>query len=509
MVQTSRKIQQSIEQLERQTIQLGDELQTLYKVYFDVLSMACQRQLVLAAYHVCTQVYPEAFLRLSYSKREKLQKTLQQLGAQVQEQLQERWQQAQKASQKSFQEDGLALIKQLFSQAEAARSDSDASSSQPLSSTAAPSKPLSPADQPDEAATAADTSNDDSRQQSLFEDELGDWLAEPQQDQTQQDQAQQDKSNDSDQPRYRLLKVEETATGTNIAFVDGENPERASLRDRLIARLSAHQGKAATAESNTASSQDGDEPPVNNTAADSSSDSDHDTTSEANEPAAVLSEPTQLLRLQLFTEKAIRDVLKTISETANYLLQQDGIIPEMPKALLAAAAESDGLSQTPMKTPNLLKISVRVLHDSDDDELDDDEPDDASDDDDQSDAEEAADLDDDLSHRLEQILKARALRERETETDDNDGTDQEMEGLSSRLKERLPRIVQIESLPEFIVIHLRLSEVEFADPHTAAQRRLIRGKMNELKKLGRVYKKAQRQLAIAQAEDAWRASWIE
>ncbi|MEO1592756.1 MAG: hypothetical protein AAFU71_15885, partial [Cyanobacteria bacterium J06632_22] len=502
-----------------------------------------------------TQVYPESFLRLSYSQREKLQKTLQQLGGQVREQLQERWQQAQKASHQSFQDDGLALIKQLFLQAEAVQSDSKADSASGKGAA-----PTIDSSAPDQAASAKedDTKIDGAKADDVngqpFEDDLADWLsatdkgsAKDTEGAEQRDLAQPpNEKEEADSPRYRLLKVEETEAGTNISFVDGEDPARASLRDRILARLSAYKASASPtdqdkegARDQTAPPTDGEEPtPSNDIAADNADNIAADNTAADKADAAILrsadgatgdntsgdntsnesasndsnaphpsdtpskptlSEPTQLLRLQLFTEKSIRDVLKTISETANYLLQQESIIPEMPKALLAAAAESDGLSQTPMKTPNLLRISVRVLHDGDENDLEDEEENDNS-----TEADEDNDFDDSLGRRLEQMLRARAMGERASTDDDDDD-----EGDSAPPKGRMPRILQIESLPEFIVIHLRLSEVEFADPRTAAQRRLIRAKMNDLKKLGRVYKRAQRQLAIAQAEDAWRASWIE
>jgi hypothetical protein len=46
-----------------------------------------RRQLIQASYQVCTNGYPEAFLSLSFSQREKLQQALRQLGVQAQKQL--------------------------------------------------------------------------------------------------------------------------------------------------------------------------------------------------------------------------------------------------------------------------------------------------------------------------------------------------------------------------------------------------------------------------------------
>ncbi|MEO0539389.1 MAG: hypothetical protein AAFZ80_00840 [Cyanobacteria bacterium P01_A01_bin.105] len=515
MVQTSRQIQHTIDQLQAKTVTLGEELQALYQSYFDVLGAACQRQLVLAAYHICTQVYPEAFLKLSYSQREKFQKTLQQLGGQVYEQLQERWQQAQQASQKSLPQDGLALIKQLFLQAEAK---------------AAESVPRNGSD-----ASPPEPHQNDQAEEEAAEDPAGKGH----------------EGEEPSQPHYRILKVQETDAGTDIAFLDENTPERserASLRDRILARLKhppeessadAQRSDKATSASETNIKQPHSETtdtlpaPVSpaddgdahaeidgdisgDTGRDTEDDKGGDRPRAASHPK--LTEPTQLLRLQLFTEKSIRDILRTISETANYLLQQEEISPEMPKALLAAAAESDGLSQTPMKTPNLLKISVRILHGRDDEETLDD---DGDDDDTEASPLTDAMFEEALGRQLERALKERNHRNRTNDSgtsasvedapslDDDSDEEAPRPSDAAESEPKLPRILQIESLPEFIVIHLRLSEIEFADPRTAACRRQIRAKMTELKRLGRAYKKAQRQLAIAQAEDAWRASWID
>lgn len=67
--------------------------------------------------------------------------------------------------------------------------------------------------------------------------------------------------------------------------------------------------------------------------------------------------------------------------------------------------------------------------------------------------------------------------------------------------------IEIEALPELAAISLRLSEVEFADPTVSAWRGRLRQKLGDLKKLTGRYKKTQRSLETAQAEDAWRSSW--
>jgi hypothetical protein len=65
------------------------------------------------------------------------------------------------------------------------------------------------------------------------------------------------------------------------------------------------------------------------------------------------------------------------------------------------------------------------------------------------------------------------------------------------------------SMTQIIAIRLRLSEIEFADPTTAAQRSKLRQLLPQLTKLGREYQRKQKEYAIAQAESAWRSSWFE
>ena len=60
-----------------------------------------------------------------------------------------------------------------------------------------------------------------------------------------------------------------------------------------------------------------------------------------------------------------------------------------------------------------------------------------------------------------------------------------------------------------VAIHLRLSEVEFADTPTAALRTRVRNLSAQLKTLAREYAKKQRERAIAEAQAAWRSSWSE
>ncbi len=60
-----------------------------------------------------------------------------------------------------------------------------------------------------------------------------------------------------------------------------------------------------------------------------------------------------------------------------------------------------------------------------------------------------------------------------------------------------------------MAVHLRLTDIEFADSRVSASRGQIRNLSGRLNSLKRDYHQKQRERAIAQAEAAWRASWFD
>ncbi|MDJ0510228.1 MAG: hypothetical protein QNJ64_13380 [Crocosphaera sp.] len=87
MAKSLQKIRQEIEKLEKQSRDFFTELNKIYKDYLQALHLSVKKQLILAVYQVCTQIYPEAFLKLSYSKREKLQAKIRELCQPLESQL--------------------------------------------------------------------------------------------------------------------------------------------------------------------------------------------------------------------------------------------------------------------------------------------------------------------------------------------------------------------------------------------------------------------------------------
>ena len=59
------------------------------------------------------------------------------------------------------------------------------------------------------------------------------------------------------------------------------------------------------------------------------------------------------------------------------------------------------------------------------------------------------------------------------------------------------------------LLRLRLAEIEFSDPMLNAQRGQIRNLLGKISKLNSKYKDTEQQLAVAEAQAAWRSSWYE
>ena len=400
MVNASGHIEQQLSKLQTQTADIATELEALVDRYLRVLSQAGKRQLVLAAYHVCTQVYPENFLALSLSQRDRLQQTLRELGNQIEAQLNDKWDKAKRLSLQPAEEDGLAVIRQLFLEAASVREASELEDTSPES---------------ERNPAAEDTSKKGDEQQAT-----------------------------------------DVVSEKSVPQKDSQNKLLADIRSLIDSEAL-----------NVAKSEPTVSGPI---------------------------QPAQLMRRQILIEKAIRDVLKAVSESANEILQKADVMPEIPQALLTATAESERLGHIPMKTPNLVRLSIKILHEPQKEQFEkSDEP-----------SELDSDLDDDAETEQwsEAELSAAILAEDNTSEDEPDGIDKRSEETLS-----MPRFLQLESLPDFVMIHLRLSEIEFAETNVAVWRSRIRKKMAHLKQVGHAYKDAERQLAIAQAEDAWRASW--
>ncbi|MBD2346196.1 hypothetical protein [Anabaena subtropica] len=79
------RIEQDIAVLQEAIQAIASELHSAYASYLGVLGQALGKQLILASYHLCTQGYPENFLKLSLNQRQQLQQAIRKLGKQAAE----------------------------------------------------------------------------------------------------------------------------------------------------------------------------------------------------------------------------------------------------------------------------------------------------------------------------------------------------------------------------------------------------------------------------------------
>ncbi|MBE9007839.1 hypothetical protein IQ259_22940 [Fortiea sp. LEGE XX443] len=87
MARAIERIDRDLAMLEEAIRAIAAELQSADTIYLTLLGEAVRKQLILASYHLCTQGYPENFLKLSLNQRQKLQQAIRKLGQQLSEQL--------------------------------------------------------------------------------------------------------------------------------------------------------------------------------------------------------------------------------------------------------------------------------------------------------------------------------------------------------------------------------------------------------------------------------------
>ena len=73
-------IEEKVSKIETDTTEFFKEFQHFYRQYLKLLSYSIEQQLILAAHHICTEIYPDAFLRLTFNQRQRLQDRLRKLG---------------------------------------------------------------------------------------------------------------------------------------------------------------------------------------------------------------------------------------------------------------------------------------------------------------------------------------------------------------------------------------------------------------------------------------------
>ena len=551
MVRASGQIEQDLRALQDKTEVMESALDPLYEGYLKALAKAGQRQLMMAAYYLCTQAYPDKFLSLSWDSRNQLQQSLQALSNQIQVQLNQQRDEARRMSRRPQNADGLAFLQRLLE----ARMSKDALGKQRGGSRSAEealslqkqgrstSEMFSEEDfipnAEEETAKAeemakeideADTDDADLDGMPLEGDELEDGelrdnaLSDRDLEESAFDISVLDDNEAIEAASANIDRVRdaedyaENDTDAEAAF-EMEVPaadERLSVNEEedLLAALEGLARRSMEVRGRSQSSRDLSASETGETGEDQ------------------LLTPMHLMKQQMLMERSIREVFKTISEEANDLLQKANVMPSFPRSLLAAATESSDFGEPANAVPNVVRVSVRVMHgegmlasddegemerdqtgrsrDSNDERIDDERIDDERSDTDRIDFE-----DTDAENRERRFGKKARSRQSGRYSKDQ-GSMRRRLSRSSRRDHRQDRrnpraashdVIEIEALPELAAIRLRLSEVEFTDPTVSAWRSKLRQKLSELKQLGLRYKQTQRSLEIAQAEDAWRSSW--
>jgi hypothetical protein len=479
MVKASGQIEQDLASLQKKTEQMAEALEPIYQGYLKALSESGKRQLVLAAYHLCTQAYPDRFLALSWDQRNQLQKGLQAIAAQIYEQLMQRREQSKVVSRRSQNQDGLAFLQRLL-EARAASSSPAKDSDVAQFSTSEHSRyshERLDRDILDDDDLDDDDLDDDTLDEDLLGDDFEDINFETEGLDERVDLDEEDLGFEMEVPAadQRLTLDEEEDL---LAALEGL--ARRSIQINESGHLSGYLSGPFAASANAPLADE----------------------AEKEQPLA----PIHLVKQQMLLEKSIREVFKTVSEEANELLQKSNVMPNFPRALMAAAADPRGRGEPMNAVPNVVRVSVRVMHGEALLEPDDDNGLEGS-------SDPRLSRDPSGTHSGTHSGRPGEAISRKFNRRDNASFDRKGGRDSSESPTRRPRrmaareMMSVEALPELAAISLRLSEVEFTDPTVSAWRGRLRQKLGELKILGVRYKKTQRSLETAKAEDAWRSSW--
>lgn len=395
MVRSVETIRKEIKALEETTTTLAAEFDRLYGSYLEVLGQAIRRQVVIATYHLCTQVYPEAFLGLSVNQREQLQKQIRQLGQEGQTWLKQLME-APNPEPQAFEDlpaDQQERISRLTAALETLPMDEDESDGKE-------SEPDGGPETQDEVSNLQPEGLSNDSETPFNPGEAEDEPGEPE---------------------------EGTPGGGPAPVLSRRTMDPKSLIQSVIMAAMADDmqetltGRPFSGDSLT---------------------------------------PTLLAKHHLILEQRIRQILHRVSKKANHHLKQAQVIPDLPEAVLDAAAEAETGPEKGRSMPNLLNVLVEMASDMD------------------NDSEEDESMDED-----------------EDSMDDQDTMENEdgIQGMMTHLA----------------AINLRLSDLEFSDVQSSLWRSKLRTALGRLRKLGKQYQRTQREMAIAEAEQAWRAVWYD
>jgi hypothetical protein len=423
MVRSVETIRKELKALDDATATLAEEFDRLYRSYMEALGQAIRQQVVLATYHLCTQVYPDAFLDLSVSQRETLQKHLRQLGRDGQRWLQELMEETDSETPNfedlpSEQQERISRLTAALEAIPVDEEDAEQSNDPPEDSA------------PDEAFGTEEETNDPLAQEiravpiQFIPVDAGAGR-EPQPEEPASETSEPELGRDLPGQTDPQEEGEPSAeSGPDRASLSKQMDPKSLIQSVIMAAMAEDMQESLSGRPFT-----GD-----------------DLT------------PTQLAKHHLILEQRIRRVLHRVSKQANQQLKRSNVIPDLPEAVLDAAAEAETGPEKGRSMPNLLSVLVEMSSDMDND----------------ADEEDPEDDEDDFGPESQ---------------DEEDA----IQGMMTHLA----------------AINLRLSDLEFADVQSSMWRSKLRTALGKLRKLGKQYQRTQRELAIAEAEQAWRTIWYD
>ncbi len=118
-----RKIEQDLQRIEVAIADIAKEFYSTYQTYLKVLGQGMHQQLIFASYHICTQAYPETFLKLSFSQRQKMQEELREIAKIGVQELQELLEQNPESRPKLDETSAAELIRSLLNEEDKERQE--------------------------------------------------------------------------------------------------------------------------------------------------------------------------------------------------------------------------------------------------------------------------------------------------------------------------------------------------------------------------------------------------
>ncbi|MGD1860288.1 MAG: hypothetical protein ACFB0E_09995 [Leptolyngbyaceae cyanobacterium] len=333
MARSLDQISADLTKLESATEAIDQDFQSIYQEYLAVMGHAVKRQLILAAYHLCTQAYPKEFLALTVNQREKLQASLRQVALQGQSQIKQLGQATNLSDLASRLEEivtakygAIALEGEDLPESEPSPSPSSDSPSDMAATVPPNAETVIPLDLTASEAmvsTAETGISSDSITPEVTDSEAV-TMAEPpfvMPPTPENGDTSDEPDNESDNEPDNEPKEPDLETKMTQA-----SEEAVVMLKRLSASLSLF-------------SILGTEPLT----------------------------PVNLAKRHVLLERHLRAILRTLSALANHGLKQANILPDLPEIVIAAATEAADSGESGVNKPNLLNVMVEMSDRSEDD----------------------------------------------------------------------------------------------------------------------------------------------